>query len=43
MTLAGEAADLVVGLADEASPAGPVALLDTAAVLALGRRLGRAR
>lgn len=43
VTLSGEAADLVVGLADEASPSGPVALLDTAAVLALGRRIARQR
>lgn len=43
VTLSGEAADLVVGLADEASAAGPVALLDTTAVLGLGRRLAGRR
>lgn len=39
MTLTGDAADLVVGLADGDST-GPVAVLSTAAILALGARAG---
>jgi len=37
VTLAAEASDLVVGLADDGSVTGPVALLDASAVLGLAR------
>jgi purine-binding chemotaxis protein CheW len=40
LTLLGDAADLLVGLA-ESGPGGPVAILATHAVLALGARVGR--
>jgi purine-binding chemotaxis protein CheW len=40
LTLASEASDLVVGLADDGSATGPVAVLDAQAVLGLAR--GRA-
>jgi chemotaxis signal transduction protein len=43
VTLAGDSAELVRGLADESSPYGPVALLDADAVLRLGRRVARGR
>ncbi len=42
MTLTGDSADLVVGLADD-GPGGPVAVLGTSAVLALRTRLSRGR